>query len=160
MGAPFRKRECAGGGSLPRPTGLAKERKASQVAAWVRLGLRSTSFATNLVLIDHGTDHFLHAPDAAPGQQRNCNFQARQAETADDWHGCGVVPPPPRSAHPYTHTAAGFANSSGLEKQERRNRRRLRWRVCPVPLTAAETSTMRPCLSWTTQPPSPRGALV
>src|SRR5215831_4075295 len=116
MGAPFRKRESARGGSLPRPTELATERKASQVgelappvaaaaahqplAAWARPELRSTSFATNLVLINHGTDHFLHAPGAARGQQRNCNFQAGQPETADDSHGRGVVPPPPHSAHP------------------------------------------------------------
>ena len=34
---------------------------------------------------------------------------------ADDSHRRGVVPPPPHSAHPYTHTTAGFASSTGFE---------------------------------------------
>src|SRR5258707_5036303 len=134
MGAPFRKPESARGGSAPRRTGFAEERRASQVAvcwarhwplteaAWARSGLRSIFFETNLFLINCRTDCLLHAHGAAPGQQRNYSFPAVQPETADDSHRRGIVPPLPHSAHPLTPTSTRFASSSGLQRQERRNR--------------------------------------
>src|ERR1700722_6631049 len=172
MGAPFRQRASARGGSLPRPTGWAEERKASRpelappavvpprhspltYVAWARPGPRSISLETNLVLITHATEYLRHAPGAAPGQQRNCSFLAVQPETADESHRRGVVPPLHHSAHPDANTSAGFASDGGWLRQERRYRRGVCRPVCSLPLTAAEAATTQPCPGWTTRPPSP-----
>src|SRR5277367_6175746 len=98
--APFRKRESARGGSLPRPTVFAAKMKAPRLgrlsppsavasarrwdwseAAFARPVRHSISCKQNLDVLNDWTDYLLRAPGGAPDGQRNCNYGVVRQET-------------------------------------------------------------------------------